>query len=315
MNATGAFGLALQSSLSLPGLAPAPGERLPSRRCRLTLVSADEIERDWLPGESERVHEERFDDEPGIARMIDRHPQLGYRLYASHFGLARISADGTDVRCARPHMPDWLWERFLVGRILPIAAVLQGLEAIHASSVAWGERAVAIVAPSGVGKSSLALHLVLRGATLVTDDVVALEPSEDGVRAFPGPGVLGVRPDQRAAMQAALERGGKLLGRADKAYVEMPRASGALKLSALYLLRPTPAGTPASISPLTQIDPRALLSNTFVVWVRTAERLLMHLDVWARIAASIPRYEVTRPDGVDARALAELIEDHAVVAA
>lgn len=316
MTATGAFGLALESSVPLPGIAPVAGERLPSRRCLLTLASEAEIERNWLPAESERIHEERLDEEPGIARTIDRHPRLGYRLYARHFGLARIAADGSEVRCARPDMPDWLWQRFLVGRILPIAAVLQGLEAIHASSVAWGDRAVAIVAPSGVGKSSLALHLVLRGATLVTDDVVALDQSGNGVLAFPGPGVLGVRPDQREAMEAALEeRGGRLLGSADKAYVELPRASGALGLSALYLLRPAPAGTPASVSPLPQIDPRTLLSNTFVVWVRTPERLLMHLDVWARMAASVPSYEVTRPEGVDARALAELIEEHALVAA
>jgi hypothetical protein len=313
MTTSSTFGLAVDAAIAVPGLTPAPGERLPARRCRLSLAAEEELEREWPAAEAERVHEEHVEGEPGVARTIDRHPVLGYRLYARHFGLARVSADGTDVRCAVPQMPLWLWQRFLVGRILPIAAVVQGLEAMHASAVAWDDRAVGIVAPSGVGKSSLALHLVLSGATLVTDDVIALEPSDGSFIAFPGPGVIGVRTDQRDALASALAgHGGKLLGEADKAYLEMPRASRPLPLAGLYMLRPAAAGTPVAIEQLRPVDPSSLLSNTFVVWVRTPERLLTHLDTWAQLATSVPCYEVIRPDDVEARALAESIEEHAL---
>jgi len=43
-------------------------------------------------------------------------------------------------------------------------------ESIHASSVAIGGRAVLIAGPSGSGKSDLALRLLDRGFTLVSDD-------------------------------------------------------------------------------------------------------------------------------------------------
>lgn len=43
-------------------------------------------------------------------------------------------------------------------------------ETIHASSVAIGGRAVLITGPSGSGKSDLALRLIDRGFTLVSDD-------------------------------------------------------------------------------------------------------------------------------------------------
>lgn len=308
-----AFGLAVSSSTTVPGLTAAAGDALPQRRCRLTFETLDELERDWPAAEVERVHEERFEGDERPARTIDRHPVLGYRLYARNFGVARIAADGTEVRCAQPDMPLWLWQRFLVGRILPIASVLQGLEAIHASAVAWGGDAVAIVAPSGVGKSSLALQLMLRGATFVTDDVLALEPTGESFRAYPGPATIGVRPDQQPALEGALERrGGRLLGRADKSYVEIPRAGAPRVLRALYMLRPAPAGTPAGIEQMRRIDPSALLSNTFVVWVRTPARLRTHLDVWARLASSVPCYDVTRPEGVHASELATVIEDHAL---
>jgi serine kinase of HPr protein (carbohydrate metabolism regulator) len=43
-------------------------------------------------------------------------------------------------------------------------------EALHATSIAIGDRAVIIVGPSGSGKSDLALRLIDRGATLISDD-------------------------------------------------------------------------------------------------------------------------------------------------
>jgi serine kinase of HPr protein (carbohydrate metabolism regulator) len=43
-------------------------------------------------------------------------------------------------------------------------------ETLHASSVAIGGKAVLIVGPSGSGKSDLALRLIDRGATLISDD-------------------------------------------------------------------------------------------------------------------------------------------------
>lgn len=47
-------------------------------------------------------------------------------------------------------------------------------ELLHATAVAIGERAVLILGEPGAGKSDLALRLIDRGATLVSDDQVAL---------------------------------------------------------------------------------------------------------------------------------------------
>lgn len=50
---------------------------------------------------------------------------------------------------------------------------------VHASCVAIGGRAMLIAGPSGAGKSDLALRLIDRGATLVSDDYTSLRV-EDG---------------------------------------------------------------------------------------------------------------------------------------
>ncbi|MAW98265.1 MAG: aldolase [Sphingomonas sp.] len=50
-------------------------------------------------------------------------------------------------------------------------------ETLHASCVAIGGRALLIAGPSGSGKSDLALRLIDRGATLVSDDYTHLTRS------------------------------------------------------------------------------------------------------------------------------------------
>jgi hypothetical protein len=52
----------------------------------------------------------------------------------------------------------------------------RGLYALHASCVAWGDLGLAIVGPSGSGKSSTALSLMQAGWDWVADDVVLVEP-------------------------------------------------------------------------------------------------------------------------------------------
>lgn len=51
--------------------------------------------------------------------------------------------------------------------------------AIHASAVAIGGQGVLLLGRSGSGKSDLALRLIDRGATLVSDDYCNITPSDD----------------------------------------------------------------------------------------------------------------------------------------
>ena len=94
------------------------------------------------------------------------------------------------MACAPPDDEPWSWQRFLVGRILPWAAVLRGHEAFHASAVAVRGRAAAFVGATGAGKTSLAVQLVARGADFVTDDVLSLSREGDEIRAHAGAAIL-----------------------------------------------------------------------------------------------------------------------------
>ena len=62
---------------------------------------------------------------------------------------------------------------------------------VHASCVAFENRAVLLWGPSGCGKSDLALRLIERGAVLVADDYTELIEKEGTVYAFCPPSIQG----------------------------------------------------------------------------------------------------------------------------
>jgi hypothetical protein len=301
-----AFGLDIELSFAAPGL-PAAGGPARGHPTRVDLVPPAEIDRDWPAGRATRVLEESFGGPGEPARTIDADPVAGYRLYARRFGLALLSPDGSRVLCSPPEVEPWNWQRFLVGRILPWAAVLRGLEVLHASAVAIDGRAVAFVGATGAGKTSLALQLVARGARFLTDDVLALD--EGGLRAHPGAAIAAVRPEERELIPAATwDRLGAVLGHSEKTYVEVPREPGAVPLAALYFLVP---GGGSSVAPLERVDPRLLLSSTFVLGVQTPERLRNQLDVCATLARAVPMFSLGVSPEAGSRQLADVVERHA----
>jgi hypothetical protein len=303
-----AFGLDIELSFAAPGLPERSGPAT-GRRTRVDLVPPAEIDRDWPAEKATRVLEETFGEEGEPARTIDADPVAGYRLYARHFGLARLTPDGGQVLCSPPDVEPWNWQRFLVGRILPWAAVLRGLEVFHASAVSLDGRAIAFVGATGAGKTSLALRLVARGARFLTDDVLALDVGADGVRAHAGAAIVAVRPAERDAIPPETwSRLGAVLGHSEKTYVAVPLEERPLPLAALYFLRP---GQGSAVEPLERPDPRLLLTSTFVFGVQTPERLRNQLDVCAALASAVPMFalDVSADDG--SQRLADVVERHA----
>ncbi|BAK66152.1 HPr kinase/phosphorylase [Sphingobium sp. SYK-6] len=64
-------------------------------------------------------------------------------------------------------------------------------DVLHASSVAIGGQGLLIMGPSGSGKSDLALRLIDRGATLISDDYTQLRVQDGGLRLSAAPNIAG----------------------------------------------------------------------------------------------------------------------------
>jgi hypothetical protein len=305
-----AFGLTVGSDLPIWGLSEGPEARPSERRARIQIVLKHEIDETWRADEAIRIGEGRGAEGAGSS-TVDWHREVGYRLYIPGYGLALISPDGARILGSTPGEAGWRFDRFLVGRVLPFAALLQGVEVFHASGVTIEGQAVALLAPSGGGKTSLAINLVLRGASFITDDVLAVEPYAEGLRALPGPPLVSLRTGEEDLMSDVdRERLGRLLDRADKAYFSVEGGDQALPLGLAYCLRR--GGTEIAFIEDEAPDPLLLLASSFVLEVRTPERMRKQLDVCARLARGTRLFTAAMPAGASAATCAEALEAHAV---
>lgn len=101
--------------------------------------------------------------------------------YLADFQIAR---DGSWIDCYPWQSASWADIRpFFLGRVLPLALNLQGVVTLHSSAVLLPQGAVAFVAESGTGKSTLASLFGCAGHTLITDDVLAVAEDSSGFSA------------------------------------------------------------------------------------------------------------------------------------
>jgi hypothetical protein len=278
-----------------------------SRETRWVQASARELDRAWPSDRADRTVDLRFPDGK-LFMAVEHDTQSGYMVRAPRFGRHIVSSDGRTITSALPRIAPWRWERLFLAQALPLAAALHGLEVFHASAVALGDHVVAFVGTSGVGKTSTAAHLVARGAEFVTDDVLALELTDAGVLAHPGPPRLSIdAAEVRRMPTEGREQLGLLLGTFEKRQFAPRPIEGAQRLGAVYFLERAPSG-PAIV----EIDePRRLLGASFIPHLQSPTRLMMHLDICASVALHARTFAIEIPPGCHADEVAALVHEHA----
>jgi HPr Serine kinase C-terminal domain len=241
---------------------------------------------------------------------VDAHPEAGYLIHLPAYGRFLVSSDGRSVACA-PSAPGPLWQNALVGQVLPAAASLQGYEVLHASALRVGGRAVALVGASGAGKSSLALRLLERGATLLADDVAVVAERDGRLVVEPSSALVNIRDDEVARLGGArLAVLGETIGRSEgKLHVVVQREHRPTSLGVVYLLERA-EGSPV-IEPVSAPGAAEILPTTFVTYVHRADRLIRQLDLAALLARTVPVARLRVQPGWDAGRLAAAVEEHA----
>lgn len=179
MFAYAAHGLSIQSELALPGL-------------RLAIAEATE------PSLSVRV-EPRAGSPTTAGFDVDVAPAA---VAFDHFEFGRVTVrDGREI-VVRPHerADERALALFLAGPALAVALHQRGRLVLHATAVAIGGRALAILGEKGAGKSTLAAALTRRGHRLLSDDVVAIEERDGASVAFAGTASLKIQPEAARAL-------------------------------------------------------------------------------------------------------------------
>lgn len=304
-----AFGIEVASTFSIPGVADRTG---PMTSDATVVAEAPGVELDAARagGAGQTLEEVRAPDRRLVFRMQES-AAAGYVFSLRRFGRYGVSHDGRSVVCAPARRTPWYWERFVSARLLPLASVLRGHECLHASAVSIEGRNVAFLAAAGHGKTSIAVHLAVAGASIVTDDVLAFDHDGHGVRCHPGPDLVSVRGDEYARLSPdERERLGERVGRGAKVYLRARVEPTSRPLHAVYLLERRDPNGPARIEEL-RIDPPAVFASCFITVVRTPARLRLQLDACAALARLVPAFRVVIPAGATARATTTVIAEHA----
>lgn len=309
---TRAFGLALEASFEIAGAGSGmDGYGDGDRRVRLDLATRPELLAAWSPAAPERISTRRTRN-GRVAMSIDADERAGHLIRALGFGCFWISPGAGWIRCAPLRVTPWRWQRFLVGQVLPLAAVLRGLEVFHASAVVRGGGAVTFLGMSTAGKTSVALHHVLGGASFLTDDVLAVSPGADGgVIAHPGVGLASLRHEVDRHLDAAERRRlGRRLGRDEQSTrVALPCHHTAVPLRHAFLLERRERGSLA-IERMKPVDPRLLLGGSFNFVINTPERLTNQLDLCARLANRVAVHRAVVPPSVGPAELVRAMEQY-----
>ncbi len=300
-----AFGLRISCAWELPGsMRHAGPETAADPATSVGLLSSEEMDAAWSPP-ARRIHEPPYPD--GRRRFtVDRDDQA-YRLWFQGFGRHLVTLDGRGAASERGPVSRDRRTRFLFAQVLPLAAVLHGYELLHASAVVGRAGVVAFAGPSGSGKTSIASRLVVGGAQLVTDDVLALRRDRDRLIVAPGPPFMAISGTDETLIAQAAGRLGATAGESDKLHLSPPAAGEAMPLRVLYHVEP---GDRLAILDAGPGDAREALGGGFAPYVQTPDRLLRHLDVAALLNSTVTRFVLQKPRDADLDAVAAAVDAH-----
>jgi hypothetical protein len=128
----------------------------------------------------------------------------GYVLRFPGLADFEISADGLAVRCRpTPETSDATSQHLFINQVLPLVLGRLGKMVVHASAVVSDGAALAFVAESSRGKSTLAASFATTGSPLLTDESVVLDERESGYWVAPGHPSVRLWDDSEQALIAA----------------------------------------------------------------------------------------------------------------
>jgi len=205
---------------------------------------------------------------------------------------------------------------YLAGPAFGYLLFLRGMTLLHASAVAVGDKAIALVGPAGAGKSTTAAAFALAKFPVLTDDIVAVREGSGNFLVQPAYRRLCLWPDSVEALYGFSEALPPLTTTWEKRGLELGKEyrfeERALPLSAIYVLGERTSAEPCGT--ITQLPPRELLislvGNTYASALprRTRER---EFDALARLVDSVPGRKVNaHPSPGEIRRLCDsIIED------
>ncbi len=236
-------------------------------------------------------------------------PALTVSLLASGAYFRLAYADGTQFTLDRGATLLWAsWPGsltleditvYLLGPVMGFVLRLRGITCLHASAVAIGEKAIALVGPPGAGKSTTAAAFAESGYAVLSDDVVPIEPRGEEFLVRPGYPRVCLWPASVQVLRGSADALPRLTPNWEKCYLALHEVgrfqSEPMPLGAIYLLgersrnnhSPQFAALPAGEAVI------ALVANTYMNYLLDKERRASEFDLLGRLLMRVPARQVT----------------------
>lgn len=295
------YGLRLAANIVLPGLSPSFNSEL--RDIQIWL-------KDWTTFPS--TFPELLEDFYPTFHDADVQPRLrvGVLPGEQHFGFQY--ADGTRFAVDRRGCKVWAdWPEnytledactYLVGPVMGFVLRLRGAVCLHASAVAVGGSAIAVVGLPGAGKSTVAAAFACAGFPVLSDDVVALADKGSRFLVQPGYPRVNLWPDSVRALFRSENALPRITPTWDKRYLTLGQngydfASSPLPLEAVYILENRDETLTAPI--IEEVPGKeafmALVANTYANYLLDQDMRRTEFDVLGRLVSSVPVRRVRPP--------------------
>src|SRR5215213_26374 len=186
---------------------------------------------------------------------------------------------------------------YLLGPVMGFVMLLRGIVCLHASAVAIGDEAIALVGPAGSGKSTTAAALAERGYSVLAEDVVTLDDRGDHFLVRPGYPCIRLWPAAVKALYGSETHLPKLTPNWDKCYLDLNDnfQREPLRLAAIYHLgerRHDP--TAPFIQPLDRAEGMmSLVANTYATKLMDKQMRAREFELLTRVLKSVPLRRVT----------------------
>lgn len=316
------YGLNLVSSVPLQEMRaafqPEDGTRV------LTIHFVENIESLPLefPSDAHIIYTHPYQDENGISALRVWRDGDAYFLAYLNGGVFLVRHDRDEIWAVWTGKHDFGYVNAqILGPILGLVLQLRGFLVLHASVVAWNERAFAIAGPSGAGKSTLAAELFRQGCRVLSDDIAALEKHAGFWQAHPGYPRLRLWPDTAEALYGAQHNLRPIVPYYqpwNKRYLDCDGQSGdfstaPIPISAVYLLNWEHAeDAQPVIAPLTGADRLANLdAHSFMEYLLDREQRKRQMAAIVDLLSQASIYQVQpKPDLAALPELGAAILDH-----
>jgi hypothetical protein len=310
-----AFGLCLRTNRQIPGLIP-----------RAVVSPVDT--QIWLDAAplSPRIHDLPDD----VWYVSDGHagstPALRVWRLSGGACFRLLYNDGTEFLVNREGSEVWAtWPEsstledtaiYLLGPVLGFVLRLRGITCLHASAVAVGDRAIALLGPASAGKSTAAAAFSRRGHAVLSDDIVALLERDAIHQVEPAYPQLRLWPESVALLYGTADALPRLTPTWEKRALDLTQhgcrfQQQPLPLAAVYVLAGrSPDPQPRIKSLRGRESLLTLLANTYVGYLLDAPMRGREFDSLGRLVSSVPvRQVVSSSDPAHVSRLCDRILD------